>query len=234
MTPPADLHARLLTHEFDAASATTRPPDNTHKPALLRALYATGWGRAAPHRLPDARPPASEADTDEALHARYAAGDSRAFELLYARLHPKVLAYARKCGCAEQAPDIAQDAFVALTRASEVAKVGAYLFTVVRNRTIDLNLRRTREALARTNEPPPDPGPSPFDALETQAEIDHLLALMSAHLPPEQQDMLLLFHAGHSADELATRFGLTKANLRVIRHRAHKTLRAVLEQEDAP
>jgi RNA polymerase sigma factor (sigma-70 family) len=137
----------------------------------------------------------------------------------------------------DQARDIVQDAFLQLCRAdpADVADhVGAWLFTVCRNRALDILRKEDRmnvlsEAAAEVVAGP-DPGP------EARAEHrdDHrrALAALGALSPNQQEIVRLKFQAGLSYNEISAITGLSVSNVGFQIHTAIRRLRAGLA--DAP
>lgn len=134
---------------------------------------------------------------DEALMARIAAGDARAFgELVETRLD-RVLAVARRMlGNDAEAEDVAQEALLRLWRQAEKwdggrAQISTWLYRVTVNLCID-RLRVKRE------DPTPDvpDSPIPADQQHTLEEGDLREFMDNAlqSLPERQRIALVLFH----------------------------------------
>lgn len=84
----------------------------------------------------------SDAASDEALLAAYAAGDARAFADLYERHERPVYRYFLRHGAtATQADDLLQDTWLAVVRNAEHfeprAKFTTWLYTIARNKLVD-------------------------------------------------------------------------------------------------
>jgi RNA polymerase sigma factor (sigma-70 family) len=163
----------------------------------------------------------------DAVLCRLAArGRSGAYEALYERYRAPLVAFTfhllGRSGSAEDAEDIAQDAFTrafAGIREKQVdGSFKAWLYTIARNRTIDV-MRSRRERVASLDsdsvEPPTAPASDgPDQRAEQRAELDWLVAAVG-ELPERQRDALLLKElAGLShrriADELETTVSATK------------------------
>jgi RNA polymerase sigma factor (sigma-70 family) len=139
-------------------------------------------------------------------------------------------------GDVEQARDVVQDTFVALYRADplEVADhLGAWLFTVCRNRSLDI-LRKERRmhrlddvAVASRAAP----GPAPSAIAETHDTHRHVLAILGT-LPPNQQEVVRLkFHGELSYQEISRITGLSESNVGYLIHMAIKAIRRELQSE---
>ena len=95
-------------------------------------------------------PTAYRAATDEQLVALVRAGDDRAFQAIHDRYQPRLQAFARHLlgGAHHDAEEVVQDAFVralAALRADErEMALKAWLFTIVRNRALDVLRRPAR------------------------------------------------------------------------------------------
>lgn len=227
------LHEALLARMLEHARTVEAPASPAHKPGLLAAVRAAGWRPQA--GLRHASPPSSRSD-HELAHA-FRAGDADAFDELFSCYHGKLIAYARRSGCSADAEDLAQLAFVALTRAPAFGddpafNVRGYLFTVVRNQAIKLGVRRAREeSAADSSGPEPvDPEPSALEQLLARHERERVVALIESHCNPAQQTVLAMTHAGASTEAIAAELETTVGNVRVIRHRALTKLRAAIDE----
>ena len=86
------------------------------------------------------RPTKQEEESDEALMARYQAGDTQALGILYDRYAHRLKAFAYRRG-AKRPDEVVQDAFMRIVRNGGSFKGNArfktWLFSIVRNLTID-------------------------------------------------------------------------------------------------
>ncbi|MBX6315583.1 MAG: sigma-70 family RNA polymerase sigma factor [Isosphaeraceae bacterium] len=146
---------------------------------------------------------------------------------------PLTLYAARLLGDAEAARDVVQDTFLRLCKQgrNEVAhRLAEWLFTVCRNRALDV-LRKEGRMTRLSDEqvrarPSPDPGPS--DDLERREEAARVLALLE-ELPPSQQEVVRLkFQNGFSYREISRISGHSVSNVGYLLHAAMKTLRGRL------
>jgi RNA polymerase sigma-70 factor (ECF subfamily) len=138
---------------------------------------------------------------------------------------------ARLLGDADRAQDVVQDTFLRLCREDPARLDGhlvPWLFTVCRNRALDLRRkdRRTR-SLDKSGAPePPAPGPSPALALENQQALQGVRTVL-ATLPASQQEALRLkFQDGLSYKEIAAVTGLSVNHVGVLIHTGLKAVRS--------
>jgi len=135
----------------------------------------------------------------------------------------------------ESARDIVQDTFLQLCRQTndEIRpRVAQWLFTVCRNRAIDVCRKESRMKLAPegrlADELAQNSGVSdlqPSAAIERQEAATGLMSQISK-LPDRQQEVLRLkFNAGLSYKEIAEVTGLTSSNVGFILHTAIAKLR---------
>jgi len=151
-------------------------------------------------------------ETDQGLLAAWQQGDVAAFERLYARHSPALLAYAiGMLGSRDAAEEVLQQVFIGFVAVSPRlpgnTNVRAYLFAGARNRIMNLHRDRQRaeglaagyEALAR---PRTDlnPGPDPVEAEEMRAALNAALARLPADL---REPVLLHTQGGLTFNEMA-------------------------------
>jgi RNA polymerase sigma factor (sigma-70 family) len=184
------------------------------------------------------------APTDEALVARFAAGDGAAFEQLYERHELPLWRYLlRQCRDRATADELTQDVWFAVTREAERFQVDArfapWLYTIARHRVID-RYRAERPALSldeiaiHDHEPlvaqlEDAQGVSPLSASEQLEQGQAILAALQ-QLPPEQCEAFVLqADAGLSVEDIArvtgTSFETAKSRLRYARDKLKALLR---------
>jgi RNA polymerase sigma-70 factor (ECF subfamily) len=171
-------------------------------------------------------PEAEGADRMTALLLRVAAADRNAFAELYGHYGPRLRAYMRKLGAdAAVAEDLAQEAMAAVwnkARLFDPAKANAntWIFTIARNRRIDL-IRRERRPEIDANDPSlqneaPDSPEQTIVARRNAAAIRDALA----DLPSDQADVIRMSffedrpHAAIAA-ELGVPLGTVKSRVRL-------------------
>jgi RNA polymerase sigma-70 factor (ECF subfamily) len=160
--------------------------------------------------------------SDEDLMLEYAAGDARAFEVLYGRHKGPLYRYLlRQCRLAAVAEELFQDVWMNLIRAraryEPRAKFATYLFSLAHNRLIDHYRQQGRGVPVSYDD---DPDDSLLDrqpaAAQTQPDQQADLARRAGTLlrlieglPEAQREALLLREeAGLSLEEIAAATGV--------------------------
>ncbi len=177
-------------------------------------------------------------DRLEAHMARFVGGEMAAFEVLYARLAPRVRAMLRALsGDPRLTEDLLQTTFLKMHRARATWIAGApvepWVFAIARRVFLDhLRHRRRRpEHLTHDGalpEPPaPDDAPAGFARLDEQS-LRALEAGLAALNPTHREALVLLKIEGLSVAEAAAVVGVSPGNLKVRAHRAYEALRKAL------
>lgn len=187
--------------------------------------------------------PGPGGSSDEALLAAVAErGDRAAFVALFERYAGRVKGYLIRSGATEGvAEEVAQEVMVALWRraASYDAARGSaatWIFTIARNRRIDLARRAARRG-AGGDDPPIDPEPAASAEADLAAAArDSRVRAAIADLSPEQRDIVrFAFSDGLSHGEIAERTGLAlgtvKSRLRLAFARLRRELGAGFVEE---
>ncbi|XXF88036.1 RNA polymerase sigma factor [Tabrizicola sp. M-4] len=174
--------------------------------------------------------------SDEALLARYAAGEPAAARVLTLRLTPRALGYAaRMLGDAAEAEDVAQEAMLRLWRAAPgwragEAQVSTWLYRVVTNLCMDrLRARRRRPAAALDEAPEVPDGAKGAEA--GLIEADRMVALQAAldALPERQRQAVVLRHIeGLANPEIAAVMEIGVEAVESLTARAKRALTAIL------
>jgi RNA polymerase sigma-70 factor (ECF subfamily) len=168
---------------------------------------------------------------DEQLVALVRAGDDRAFGAIHDRYEPRLVAYARQIlgGAHHDAEEVVQDAFVralhALRADDREMALKAWLYTIVRNRALDV-LRRP----VRTTDLEPhaavlrDAGGDPHERFARAEELGALVASMKRL--PERQRTALVMHemGGCSHRAIAERLDVTTGGSKALVSRARAGL----------
>jgi RNA polymerase sigma-70 factor (ECF subfamily) len=170
-----------------------------------------------------------------ALVHRAAEGDPSAWELLYRRAYPKLLAFARRRLPPDQAADAVADTFLrALTDLDRFdrrpGRFEPWLFGIARHVVADTHRDTARGLrLVRSDSAVPPAGP-----LESVLDGEEAIAARRAFekLSAADQELLeLRIIAGLSAEEVATVLGKQPGSVRMAQSRAVARLRAVLHEE---
>ncbi len=218
---------------------------NRHAPLTPLASVANAtrglrflWWRARGDngRMQDVAPLADSDDTDEALMRRFAAGDARAFETLYDRHEKPVWRFVlRSVREAAIADDVTQEIWFAVARSASTyqpsAKFRTWIFTMARNRVIDLS--RTKKNTVSIDDDESGEGTAMFSELATDSRLGPLRQLESKDtarqlleavemLPPDQRETFLLqAEADMSVEQIAeatqVSFETAKSRLRYAR-----------------
>lgn len=148
---------------------------------------------------------ASEEAADDQLFARYAAGDARAFAVLYERHRGTVFGYlARVLGERARAEDVHQETWLQVVQLAPRYRAAgtfkSWLFTLARSRCMD-RLRRDRVRAVEVGVDPEQidgaftldgAGSASPEQSRLQMELAELLRIALARLPSEQREVFLL------------------------------------------
>ena len=156
------------------------------------------------------------------------------------RHETSLLRYAQSLtGDPDSAQDIVQDTFLRLCEQDPAAIDGhlaQWLFTVCRNRALDLH-RKDRRMSPLTDldlENREAAGPSPATQAANRDTADTVMTLL-AGLPPNQREVVRLkFQGQMSYDEIAAVTSLSVGNVGFLLHTALKTLRRRLAALEPP
>lgn len=161
--------------------------------------------------------------------------DRVAFAALFRHFAPRVKSYLMKSGAsASRAEECAQDVMATLWQKAsqfdpERASVSTWVFTIARNRMIDM-VRRDRR-------PEPEPAPWDRDAEPDQAEVyaaaeeSRMLTAALADLPEKQRSLIQrAFYGDLSHSEIASETGLPLGTIKSRIRLALDRLRAKLTE----
>jgi len=176
-----------------------------------------------------------EAPDESRLIARAKAGDEAAYEALVEAHQHRVYGLAlRIVGRAEDAEEVAQDAFVRAWRALPAfrgeAAFGTWLHRIASRLALD---RRARVALrARHEEPveaPPEVAVEPAAGpVEAAGALDRLLDNLPAQA---RAAVVLYYYEDRSVAEVAVALGAPEGTVKTLLSRARATLREAMERE---
>jgi RNA polymerase sigma-70 factor (ECF subfamily) len=146
---------------------------------------------------------------------------------------PLTLYAARLVGDAEAARDVVQDTFLRLCAQDHAAiesRLAEWLFTVCRNRALDILRKESRMTRLSDEQvrlrPSADPGPA--DQAERQESVAKVLDLLDA-LPANQREVIRLkFQNGFSYQEISRISGHSVSNVGYLIHVGLKSLRRQL------
>jgi RNA polymerase sigma-70 factor (ECF subfamily) len=171
-------------------------------------------------------------DSDEALMARVARGDERAFQLLSRRHLPAMLGLARRVlGNAAEAEDVAQEAFMRVwthaPRWQPLARFRTWLTRIVINLCLDRKRRVPWVELERAGEIV-DQSPGVGDKAE-DAERERMLAAAIKKLPARQRSAIALTYGdGMSNAQVAEILDTSVSAVETLLVRAKQNLRRAL------
>jgi RNA polymerase sigma factor (sigma-70 family) len=129
------------------------------------------------------------------------------------------------------AADVVQDTFLALCKADRNLVRGhlaAWLFTVCRNRALDLKRTRGRLSELREEEEMQSPDSGPASRVERQQALGRIESALSGLSPEQRQAVILKFSGGLKYKEIAEVMELSATNVGFILHTALKALRTQL------
>lgn len=148
-----------------------------------------------------------------------------------------LLRYAASLVGESRAQDVVQDAFLRLCAqpaASVQGHLAAWLFTVCRNRALELRRADRRLDLLEEEELLESPDSGPVAKLERAESLSRVSAAVAA-LPSRQREALQLkLEAGLSYKDIAEVMNLTVSNVGFILHTAIARLREHLAEQDQP
>jgi RNA polymerase sigma factor (sigma-70 family) len=136
-------------------------------------------------------------ETDERLVALIRQGDDRAFDVLFNRYQPRLLAYCRgMVGSPQDAEDVLQEVFEAahagILAHSRPINARPWLYRIARNRSVNhLRRRRSDQGVDSMDVLPDESGTSPLERLEQREELRAIVADVH-ELPKTQRTALVL------------------------------------------
>lgn len=163
--------------------------------------------------------------------------DKAAFKRLFLHFAPRLKTYLRKLNASDElCEDIIQDVMVTIWRRAPQydpnrAAASTWIYTIARNRRIDIFRRRRGDEVEFEEYYETDLVPSGFDLFATK-EVESKIAEAIDQLPEKQSQMLRIFYFEDKthleiAEELALPLGTVKSRLRL----AINKLRSLIEKE---
>jgi RNA polymerase sigma factor (sigma-70 family) len=163
--------------------------------------------------------------------------DAQLVQGALARYREPLLRFAASLVGPGQAPDVVQDTFLALCKASRQEVEGhlaAWLFRVCKNRAIDLRREQARLQSISEDEVSPESGPS--SSVERRQSLSRVQSIVEELPVHQKQALLLKFSGGLSYKEIAEVMELSASNVGFILHTAIQKVRerlAAVETEPA-
>jgi RNA polymerase sigma-70 factor (ECF subfamily) len=176
-------------------------------------------------------PTAYRTATDEQLVDLVRDGDDRAFDAIHERYEQRLIGYARQMlgGAHHDAEEIVQDAFVralaALRADRREMALKPWLFTIVRNRTLDVLRRPARTTDLELHAPVlRDAGADPHEQVMRADDLRELVGELKRL--PERQRVALVAHelAGDSHETIARRLNVSVGGSKALVCRARAGL----------
>lgn len=179
-----------------------------------------------------------EGDSDADLLAAIGRGDRQAFAEFFGRYALRVKAFLIRGGTPRDlAEELSQEVMVTVWRKASSfdparASVATWLFTVARNRRIDM-IRRQSRPTPDPEDPLFQPDPDPDGAAIVGAgQRDAVLRAALERLPAEQREVLTVaFYEGLSQTEIADRLGVPLGTVKSRSRLALGRLRGILGEE---
>jgi RNA polymerase sigma-70 factor (ECF subfamily) len=176
-------------------------------------------------------PTAYRGATDEQLVELVRAGDDRAFDAIHERYEQRLTGFARRllAGAHHDAEEVVQDAFVrafgALRADDREMALKAWLYTIVRNRALDVLRRPARTVDLELHAPVLRDGAG--DPHERAARAEELRSLVDGlcRLPARQRTALVLHELGdRSHQAIARELGVSVGGSKALVSRARAGL----------
>ncbi len=193
---------------------------------------------ADPPSLEPERAPATPARLADLVERVAAARDRAAFMELFDHYAPRLKAFLRKRGAGDaQAEDLVQDVMLTVWQRASLydraqASVSTWVFTIARNRQIDV-LRRERRPELDADDPllRPSAVPEPDRVFDTERSAQRVRAALLL-LPAEQAELVRVsFYEEASHSALAARFDLPLGTVKSRLRLALQKLRHALDDE---
>lgn len=171
-----------------------------------------------------------DADSDEALLARFQLGERAAFEALFRRFAPALTSYlTRVTGSAAAAEDAVQLTFLSVVRSSDQFRVGSrvkpWLYAIATNAARDRH-RRTRHEASGAD----DAVEAGLDAVLGDVGLRRRLLAALQQLPAPQREAVVLHRLeGWSFAEIAEVVGANEVAVKLRAFRGTQTLRTLLK-----
>ncbi len=170
------------------------------------------------------------------LVAKAQAGDRDAFFTLYDRYLGKVFNRVKSKIPPQEAEDVTQDVFIAVSRSlkgyKQEARFNTWLYTIVNRQIADFYRRRSRQSSGNDAEVDLETGEAVATVLDSQ-EIDQRLLIQRAldTLPEHYQEIILLrFADGLTFNEIAEQRQQSLEAIKSLYRRAIQAVRAAMSE----
>src|SRR4051812_4969307 len=189
-------------------------------------------------RRPSFRRPATEADDDRLVTA-VRAGDDAAFEAIYDRYAPGLLAF---CHHMLSSRDDAEDAlqhslsaaYRTLRASDRPVELRPWLYTIARNRCLSLLRARRPDASLDTTPEPRGRSDELADVVQLRSDLRDLVQDLRL-LPDDQRAALVLFEIdGLSHDEIGTVLGVRRQKVKALVFQAREGLMRARSARETP
>ena len=165
------------------------------------------------------------------------AGQHEKFSGLVERYQAPLIHFLRRTlGSDEDVFDCAQDAFLAayrnLSRYSEEHPFRAWLYTIARNKALDLVRKRRREVPLTPDENLVDHQPMPEEVWLAKEQASMLAEVLSELPEHYRQTLYLRFHQELSYEEIAFILEVPISRVKTYLHRGKEKMRQHLERRD--
>jgi RNA polymerase sigma-70 factor (ECF subfamily) len=183
--------------------------------------------------------PATDTVLDELLILRCQGGDRNAMELLARRWHRRMVAWSyRLTGEVETAPEVAQEAWLAVVRSlgrlADPATFPAWVHRIVRRKAADWVRRQQRrrrldQEVVDHADARPGAATDSTDAAQREQDLARLRQGLAA-LPTEQRALLNLFYLEEmGVAQVSRALGIPQGTVKSRLFRARKALQQILE-----
>lgn len=184
-----------------------------------------------------------EGDEPELVRSALA-GDSRAFELLYARHARRVAGLCRRLlGPCPEVEEAVNEVFLkmsrSLARLDAGRPVAPWLLATASHHCLNLLRRRGLERAHFAEAPPEGDGaaatePAPLARVEGREQVAQLERAMDALADRHRVVLVLRYQRELSYQQIADELGVTKQNAAVLLHRAKRALRGAMGAAGGP
>lgn len=163
-------------------------------------------------------------------------GEASAFGLLYEHYQPKIFRFIYlKVSHREEAEDLTHQVFLKAwvnlkTYSSRGFPFGSFLYRIARNLVIDhYRTRKEFQSLESVTEDVVFASSTSLTALETKMALENVHAVLSKLKPEYQEIIIMRYLEDMTNSEIARALDKSEGAVKLLHHRAIKTLRSILE-----